>query len=108
MRTTINFKGATFPPSFGYLEAYLACEEMNTENPAWNLVLQFDATSNFSFSSFNVTSNELVAVVLAKMTPLYGPQQLPAFEFPEQKSIKFLPMQPKDLPPEIWQVEQLY
>jgi hypothetical protein len=108
MRTTISFQGSAFPPSFGYLEAYLACEEMNAEKPTWNLMLQFDATSNFSFSSFNVTSNELVAVVMAKITPLYGPPQLPACEFPEGKGMALAPMQQTHLPPEIWGVEQLY
>ncbi len=88
MRNTIYFDGSTFPPSFGYLEAFSVCEAVNIENPTWCVELQFDGKSNFSFASFNVTANELNDAVTVKLTPLKGPKQLPAFDFPMNKTVQ--------------------
>jgi hypothetical protein len=88
MRSTIYFNGTEFPPSFGYLEAFSVCEAVNLENPTWCVELQFDATSNFSFASFNVTADELNDAVMVKLVPLKGPKQLPAFDFPLTKQVQ--------------------
>jgi hypothetical protein len=82
MQSTIYFNGNSFPPSFGYLEAFAACVDVNNANPAWVVTLQFNGNGSFSFSSFNVTEAELSEAVTEKLLPYKGPPQLPAFYFP--------------------------
>ncbi len=88
MRNTVNFSGTTFPPSFGYLEAADVCGQINIENPTWVVELQFNGTSNFSFSFFNVTYDELKEAAITKLNALQGPKQLPAFAFPQRPIIQ--------------------
>ena len=87
MKSVIHFKGDTFPPSFGYLEAWDVCVAVNNENSTWNVDLEFSSNSNFSFSSFNATAEELKETITTIIMPLLGPKQLPAFAFPVQPKI---------------------